>query len=317
MRNNITTHHRFIKKAEKDLVQLFKEGDSETFVERYQSFCKLSEPDIRLEEMYYESLDDVQEYQRIIDYALSMMNNGKGDYQLHMIELLGALDKQERYYDVISFADQLMEENISQGFRIEVANARHKAKLKMEESAKKHTRNFDEVGMEDIDFNEMIKEDILQFLAYISEQDDDRYTDKVREALKNDHPPEVITFMLLYLKDMKRTGTIEFLKFNQTCSVVLEELPDLEQLKIINDVLPRVVEQLEKNAPEMTEEVQMLLTGHAIFSYPDDSPIEVSQLTDAYLSYLYSMINLENGVSAADDAMQWILNIEKQMNPDI
>lgn len=128
MKDKIGTHRRFIRKAEKDLVQLYKDGEYQDFMDRYAGFRRIAEPDLRLEEMYYDILDEAEEYQSIIDYALEMMNKGHGDYQLHMIELLRALNNLDRHHDVISFADQLMEENISQGFRVDVANERHKAK---------------------------------------------------------------------------------------------------------------------------------------------------------------------------------------------
>ena len=314
MNDKISSHYRFIKKAEKDLVQMFKEGDSADFIKRYTSFLKITDPDIRIEEMYYESLDDVQDYQTIIDYALGMMNDGRGDYQLHMIELLGALNKLERYYDVISFADQLMEENISQGFRIDIANERHKAKLGLENAVLKHTEQYGSEEVEDVQFDEMSKEETLQFLAYISEQNDTRYAEKVVESLNRDHSPEVTTFMLLYLKDAGFTGGIDYRKFNTVESVVIEKLPVLEEMDLIKVVLPKVTAKLEKTAPEMVEEVKMLVMGHAIYSYPKESPVDAAYLADAYLAYLYSLINLDIDVEADEKAMEWIYSIEKEMN---
>lgn len=313
MKNNITSHRRFIKKAEKDLVRLFKENASENFIERYQAFCKMAEPDLRLEEMYYESLDDVKDYQGIIDYALLMMNEGRGDYQLHMIELLKALYAAERYYDVINFADQLMEENISQGFRMDVANERHKAKLKLEAQVEE-TDNLYHSNAADIHFEEMSKGEILQFLGVITDEEDSRFEDKVVHFLKDVESPELVTFMLLYLKSIHYREEVEYQSSEGTEKTVPDTLPQLEDLKLIQEVLPEVVDDLEQNAPEMVEEVKMLLTSHAIYSFPQESNLKGWELTRAYLFYIYSLINIESGIEVSEEAMSWIYHMENEVN---
>lgn len=313
MKDKIGTHRRFIRKAEKDLVQLYKDGESQDFMDRYAGFRRIADPDLRLEEMYYDILDEAEEYQSIIDYALEMMNKGHGDYQLHMIELLRALNNLERYHDVISFADQLMEEDISQGFRVDVANERHKAKLKLEKSTQNVSDSLSLTNVESVDFENMTKEEILQFLGVVTEQSDSRYKNKLVDYLKKTVSPEIVTFILLYLKNIQHDGEVEYHKFEAPVSVIPAKLPDLEDSRLLEEVLPKVIDHLEQDAPEMKEEVKMLLMSHAIYSYPKDNRIKTEDMVNAYLSYIYSLINIEQGIEVSEVAMEWIYELENEL----
>lgn len=316
MADKITTHQRFLKKAEKDLVQLFKDSEFKTFTERYYHYIGMGTADIRLEEMFYESLDALGEYEKVTDYALMKLNEGGGDYEMHMLELLKALIQQERYYEVINFSDHLMEENIPQGFRIDVAGLRHQAKKSIDEKRRDSAdltedKKSDEPDTADIDLDNMSHQAILRMFSTFADEKNDKYEDFVLDALQKINDKDIVTFMLLYLKEIGYDSKVKHYKFGQAVEVNPSELPVLEEVTLINEVEPEVLDVLESQAPQIVSEATLLMTSHAIFNYPKPLDFSSDEMIEGYLEYILDLLNVDHSYSADDRVYEWIVEMEQ------
>lgn len=313
MTDKITTHQRFLKKAEKDLVQMFKDGEFKTFRENYHHFIKMGTPDIRLEEMFYEAMDALGEYDNIVDYSLRQLNEGFGDYETHMIELLKALSHQQRYYEVINFSDHLMEEDIPQGFRMEIASIRHQAKKAIDEL--RYSRSDDiskeeKPAADDIELDEMSHQQILRMFSTFADEKDIRYKDFVLEHLENIKDKDIVTFMLLYLKEIGYTKKVTYHKFEEAAEAVPADLPTLEDVMLVKDVEPEVIDVLESQSPQIVSEAALLMTSHAIFNYPKELDFKAEELVEGYLQYILDLLNVDHSYEAEPYVYQWIEEME-------
>lgn len=314
MADKITTHHRFLKKAEKDLVRMFKDGDFEAFRENYHHFIKMAPPETSLEEMFYEAMDALGEHDDVVDYSLMQLNKGSGDYETHMIELLKALSRQERYYEVINFSDHLMEEKLPQGFRIEIAAIRHQAKKAIDELQYRRSGDVDDAersSQEDINLDEMSHQEILRMFSTFADEKDIRYKDFVLEQLENISDKDIVTFMLLYLKEIGYNKKVRHHKFDEPVEVVPADLPSLEEITLMKDVEPEVIDELESRAPQIVSEAALLMTSHAIFSYPKEPDFEAEELVEGYLQYILDLLNMNHPYTAGSDVYQWIDEMER------
>lgn len=315
MTDKITTHQRFLKKAEKDLVQLFKDSEFRTFIERYHHYIEVGTADIRLEEMFYESLDALREYEKVTDYALKKLNEGSGDYEMHMLELLKALNHQERYYEVINFSDHLMEENIPQGFRIDIAGLRHQAKKaidnKMAGAGDFREEEADELEVAEIDLENMSHQEILRMFSTFADEKNDKYKTFVLDALENIDDKDIVTFMLLYLKEIGHDGKVKHYKFGEAMEVNPVELPILEEVPMISEVEPEVLDVLESQAPQIVSEATLLMTSHAIFNYPKKLDFSSEEMIEGYLEYILDLLNVDHSYSAEDRVYEWIVEMEQ------
>ena len=316
MADKITTHQRFLKKAEKDLVQLFKESEFKTFTERYYHYIGMGTADIRLEEMFYESLDALGEYEKMTDYALMKLNEDGRDYEMHMLELLKALIQQERYYEVINFSDHLMEENIPQGFRIDIAGLRHEAKKaidnkKLSAGESSETKKDDDLEVADIDLENMSHQEILRMFSTFADEKNEKYEGFVLDALQNINDKDIVTFMLLYLKEIGYDSKVKHYKFGEAQEVNPSELPVLEEVPLINEVEPEVLDVLESKAPQIVGEATLLMTSHAIFNYPKVLDFSPEEMIEGYLEYILDLLNVDHSYSAKDRVYEWIVEMEQ------
>ncbi|MHC0552251.1 hypothetical protein [Salinicoccus sp. CNSTN-B1] len=207
MDNNILSHRRFQKKMEQDLHALYEQGNARGFIMRFKEYERHHPASTTLTEYFYKSLGDEGRYDDIIDYSLIQMNEGFGNYDLHMKNLLEALLSQGRYYEVIEFSDQLMQEELPQEFRIEVAALRHRAKKALDDKEVRPNESYDETyqDMDEGSFREMPLHARLDFLKHLMDTGNGSYRMLIKSVIDSEQNLETITFMLLYLKMCGRT----------------------------------------------------------------------------------------------------------------
>lgn len=314
MTDKVSSHRRFLKKAEHDLEKLFDNEEYASFIGRFSQYAKHADPEIELVEKYYESRLRTDDAGAIVDDALMSMNEGAGNYETHMYYLLTALIELGRYFEVIEFSDHLMAENIPQGFRIEVAALRHRAKKALDEKQEESGRGNEPVVTAD-DFRAMLHYEKLEHLAQWTDGQDAEYMDLVRNALSETKNYQLITFMLLYLKEIKDDTPVAIEKFGKKSVVVPAELDTLEALELSRIVLSGVLEETEERMPEFLESAKAMVMSHITHCYPLTPDINPDSLIDSYLLILHEMVNLEyeRESYAAEDALEWIRSMESSI----
>ncbi|WP_411841929.1 hypothetical protein [Salinicoccus sp. HZC-1] len=314
MSDKVSSHRRFLQKVERDLKRLYEDGEYESYIERFTQYIAHTEPELELIEKYYESRLRANDKEAIVDDALLSMNAGAGNYETHMYYLLVALIELERYFEVIEFSDHLMNENIPQGFRIEVAALRHRAKKALD-----NKRMVPEVGPEPEvtadTFVNMLHYEKLELVAEWTEEKNGKYLEMIREAITETKNYELITFMLLYLKEFNDDKPIEIEKFDEVTAVIPGNLESLEELDLSRTVLFSVLSEMEERMPEFLESARAMVMSHIIHCYPFTPDIEMDDLIYSYLLILHEMVNLEyeGKAYATDEAMKWIRSIESSI----
>lgn len=314
MTDKVSSHRRFIKKAEQDLKQLYGDAEYSAYIGRFSQYVKLAEPELELVEKYYESRLKTDDAGPVVDDALMSMNEGAGNYETHMYYLLTALIELGRYFEVIEFSDHLMGENIPQAFRIEVAALRHRAKKALDDNQEASTvKSKPKVDVDE--FRKMLHYEKLENLAEWTKEHNDKYMELVRNALSETKNYQLITFMLLYLKEIKDDTPVAIEKFGKKSVVVPAELDTLEALELSRIVLSGVLEETEERMPEFLESAKAMVMSHITHCYPLTPDINPDSLIDSYLLILHEMVNLEyeRESYAAEDALEWIRSMESSI----
>ena len=311
MPDKISSHSRFLKKTAQDMKQLYDEGEYSTYIGRYIQYRDHTAPELELIEKYYEARLRTDSADSIVDDALLAMNEGSGDYETHMYYLLSALIELGRYFEVIEFSDHLMGETIPQGFRIEVAALRHRAKKALDESRPEPS----EPEVTPDDFRGMLQHEKLEALAKWTDEQNAKYTGLVRGLLPEAEDYQLITFMLLYLREAGDSTLVEFEKFGEKVELEPSGLGLLEETELSKVVLRGVLEEVEARMPEFHESARAMVMSHIIHCYPLTPDVNPDSLIDSYLLILHEMVNLEyeRGSGADESALRWIRSMEESI----
>ncbi|MFC3418304.1 hypothetical protein ACFOLA_02120 [Salinicoccus hispanicus] len=314
MKDKIVSHRRFLQKMERDLERDYQNGEYASFINKFRMYSEQQLPDISFMEKFYESLSYEDRHDEVMEYALLQMNEGVGNYDVHMHHLLKSLLKQERYFEVIEFSDHLMEEDIPQRFRIDVAAFRHEAKRAMDEKvAQMHEPEAETRIVSTSEYGEMPDFEKMEFLRDLIEDADAGHRDMVREALSVERNHTCLTFMLLYLRAIEDQEEISVLKMEQEIQVVPAELPELEESPLFSGVRKLVMEEVENRMPEFREAAEGMLMSHAVHCYPVFPSFDDEALYLGYMSELFGMLNLDHDFKADVAVVDWIRKVERSM----
>ncbi|GAB3060559.1 hypothetical protein JCM19029_03970 [Salinicoccus sesuvii] len=299
---------------ERDLDHDFSNGEYSTFISKFKMYAEQQVPDISFMEKFYESLSNEDRHDEVMEYALLQMNEGVGNYDVHMHHLLKSLLKQERYFEVIEFSDHLMEEDIPQRFRIDVAAFRHEAKRAMDKKMAQVNEPETEARVVSIsEFEQMPDFEKMEFLRGLIESLDVYNKDMIRKAVPAEHNYTCLTFMLLYLRAIEDQEPINVLKIGQEIEVVPAELPELEESPLFNNVRQLVMEEVENRIPEFRDAAEGMLMSHAVHCYPVFPSFDDEALYRGYMSELYDMLNLDHDLETDEAVIDWIRQVEQSM----
>lgn len=308
MDNKVTTHDRFVKKFERDLKEYFDAGDNARFLKTFNKYMDVSEPSELAEEMLYETLLRAKRPGELVDYSLEQMNNGDGDYETHMVYMLQALSDMGNYEEVLEFSGHLLEEPIPQGFRVDILSLRQNASNKLRGML---VEKEPVISKEEFDKFNLFQQ--LEFVEKITETNDITYKNLILEAFAETERNELQTAMLLYLRSVRSNGTLTIEKCGVKMTVKPSELMSLEEYFIVNDVLTKVLDEVEQFNPSFTEAVTELLMGHAIYMYPVQPDFKTEAVIKAYAERIEEMLGMEPSYEADPNVKRWLSEIENDI----
>src|SRR5699024_4702070 len=310
MDNKVSSHRRFIAKMERDLKSYYDEADSKSFVKTYNTYTNLSQPSDYIEELYYESLLDLDESQKIVEHALKRMNQGLGDYEMHTNFLLEALNSAGRHTEVLEFSEQLLREDIPHEFRFGI----QQHIVRAEESIHSFINNPEQrIKVTKEDFQNFDFLDKMTFLEDITELVDLSYKDLILQEIKDENEPLVYTQMLLYLRSINYKGSLEITKLGETMTVQPSQLPELDKFYLVSDVLPILMDILDATNPSLKDEAEIMLYGHLLYIYPFKPDFSNEDIADAYAHYLQDLIGQSYDKNNHPEIRAWIEKIDKTM----
>lgn len=308
MDNKITTHDRFIKKFERDLKTQHDAGDNAQFMRTFNKYTDLTEPSEASEELLYETLLKINRQGELVDYALEQMNNGDGDYEMHMVYMLKGLLDMGNYEEVLEFSEHLLEEPIPQSFRIDILSIRQYAGNKV-----RGIYVDKETAVTEEEFSKMNLFEQLEFIENITQKADFTYRDLIKSAYENAERNELQTAMLLYLRSVRYNDKLTIEKCGIKMQMIPSELEELEAYFIVDEVLPKVLMAVETFSPSFSEAATELLMGHAIYMYPVKPKFSIEKLATAYVARIQMMLGMEDIQNADDDAVKWLEEIERDI----
>ncbi|MCG1009200.1 hypothetical protein J4760_03925 [Salinicoccus sp. ID82-1] len=314
MKDKVVSHRRFLQKMERDLDLDYRNGDYASFISKFRMYSDQQVPEISFMEKFYEALSYEDRHDEVMEYALLQMNEGAGNYDVHMHHLLKSLLKQERYFEVIEFSDHLMEEDIPQRFRIDVAAFRHEAKRAMDEKMEGlHAPEVEKPVVSSEAYRAMQSFEKIELLRGLIENEDIRHRDLVRGEMNTEMDYTCLTFMLLYLRTIEDRQPVVAEKMDAQLEVVPAELPTLEESPLLSGVRPLVMDEVENRMPEFREAAEGMLMSHAVHCYPIFPPFDDETLYLGYMSELFSMLNLDHDFEADASVIEWIRKVEGSM----
>ena len=316
MADKVSTHMRFLRKAKRDLKTFYSRGDYKGYIERFDQYAGMTSPELEFIEKYYEALLKNNNEGIIVDTAMSAMNEDAGNYETHMYYMLISLLKQERYFEVIAFIDHLMEEEIPQGFRIELAALRHRAKKSLDDDSSAVTEELPKITGDD--FNNKMHYEKLELLGEWTDEKNDHYRALIRNLVPVTDNNELLTFMLLFLREIGDRDAIEVNKFGVSHTIVPEHLQSIEEFELSSIVLYNVLSEVEYRMPELLEPARGMLMSHIIHCYPFAPDYNMEEITKAYLKILHDMVNLEyeNQKEVDGNVVEWIRFMESSIAGD-
>lgn len=305
MDSKVTTHHRFIKKFERDLKAHYDAGDNARFLKTFNRYTGLTKPSEHAEELLYETLLRAGRPAELVDYSLEQMNNGDGDYETHMVYMLQALSDMGNYEEVLEFSGHLLDEPIPQGFRVDILSLRQNAANKLRGMFKEQEPA---IGKDEFDRMNLFQQ--LEFVQKITETNDITYMNMILESFLETERNELQTAMLLYLRSVRANGTLTIEKCGVELTVRPSELDNLEQYFIVKDVLPKVTEEVEQFNPSFKEAATELIMGHAIYMYPVQPGFTADAVIKAYAECIEEMLGMPASYDADPEVKHWLNEIE-------
>ncbi|CEA00599.1 hypothetical protein BN1048_01014 [Jeotgalicoccus saudimassiliensis] len=305
MDSKVTTHHRFIKKFERDLKAHYDAGDNARFLKTFNRYTGLTKPSEHAEELLYETLLRAGRPAELVDYSLEQMNNGDGDYETHMVYMLQALSDMGNYEEVLEFSGHLLDEPIPQGFRVDILSLRQNAANKLRGMFKEQEPA---IGKDEFDRMNLFQQ--LEFVQKITETNDITYMNMILESFLETERNELQTAMLLYLRSVRANGTLTIEKCGVELTVRPSELDNLEQYFIVKDVLPKVTEEVEQFNPSFKEAATELIMGHAIYMYPVQPGFTADAVIKAYAERIEEMLGMPASYDADPEVKHWLNEIE-------
>lgn len=310
MDNKVASHKRFIAKMERDLKSYYDQAESEKFIKAYEVYTNLSQPNEYIEELYYESLLDLDEYQKIVEHALRKMNQGLGTYELHTDFLLEALNSAGRHSEVLEFSEQLLREDLPSDFRFSI----QQHKMNAEQSIKAFIETPKQrIKVTKDDFNNFDFLDKMTFLEEITEHVDISYKKLILDEIAEETEPLVYTQMLLYLRSINYKEQLEVTKLGQTATVKPADLPELEKFFLVRDVLPILMDILDNTNPSIKSSAEEMLYGHLLYVYPLQPNFSNVDIAEAYAQYLQELIGQSYDKVNHPDIRKWIEKIDRSM----
>ena len=122
--------------------------------------------------------------------------------------------------------------------------------------------------------------------------------------------PNVQSLILEYLRLSEWSAEVKFNKIDENITVIPTELPGIERTNFTQNIIPKVIDQLEIDSPSSIELAKSLLNQHAIIMYPITlNDINDDVLVACYLKLLSERFNIDANYESVTQ-QDWDMFIE-------
>ncbi|KTT85496.1 hypothetical protein RSA37_04905 [Mammaliicoccus sciuri] len=227
-------------------------------------------------------------YLELREEASILLNQGHPLYDKIVIYFVESLYFLEQYRTVVEIINQIKDENIEHATRMALLPIQDMAKEKLNQrqlKASEVLRAFQETQFEE-QINLLI--DLIDHHLGI-------FNLTLAQIIENEllHP-NVQSLILEYLRLSEWSAEVKFDKIDETITVIPTELPGIERTNFTQNIIPKVIDQLEIDSPSSIELAKSLLNQHAIIMYPITlNDINDDVLVACYLKLLSERFNID------------------------
>jgi len=182
-----------------------------------------------------------------------LLNQGHPFYDKIVIYFVESLYFLEQYQTVVEIINQIKDENIEHATRMVLLPIQDMAKEKLNQrqlKASEVLRTFQETQFEE-QINLLI--DLIDHHLGI-------FNLTLAQIIENEllHP-NVQSLILEYLRLSEWSAEVKFDKIDETITVIPTELPGIERTNFTQNIIPKVIDQLEIDSPSSIELAKSLL----------------------------------------------------------
>lgn len=243
-------------------------------------------------------------YLELREEASILLNQGHPFYDKIVICFVESLYFLEQYQTVVEIINQIKDENIEHATRMALLPIQDMAKEKLNQrqlKASEVLRAFQETQFEE-QINLLI--DLIDHHLGI-------FNLTLAQIIENEllHP-NVQSLILEYLRLSEWSAEVKFDKIDETITVIPTELPGIERTNFTQNIIPKVIDQLEIDSPSSIELAKSLLNQHAIIMYPITlNDINDDVLVACYLKLLSERFNIDANYESVTQ-QDWDMFIE-------
>ncbi|MCD8796239.1 hypothetical protein [Mammaliicoccus sciuri] len=280
---------------------------NEQFDEAYELFETYEqhfEMDDELSIKKCEVLKSCGYYLELREEASILLNQGHPFYDKIVIYFVESLYFLEQYQTVVEIINQIKDENIEHATRMALLPIQDMAKEKLNQrqlKASEVLRTFQETQFEE-QINLLI--DLIDHHLGI-------FNLTLAQIIENEvlHP-NVQSLILEYLRLSEWSAEVKFNKIDENITVIPTELPGIERTNFTQNIIPKVIDQLEIDSPASIELAKSLLNQHAIIMYPITlNDIKDDVLVACYLKLLSERFNIDANYESVTQ-QDWDIFIE-------
>lgn len=227
-------------------------------------------------------------YLELREEASILLNQGHPFYDKIVIYFVESLYFLEQYQTVVEIINQIKDENIEHATRMALLPIQDMAKEKLNQrqlKASEVLRTFQETQFEE-QINLLI--DLIDHHLGI-------FNLTLAQIIENEllHP-NVQSLILEYLRLSEWSAEVHFNKIDESITVIPTELSGIERTNFTQNIIPKVIDQLEIDSPSSIELAKSLLNQHAIIMYPITlNNINDDVLVACYLKLLSERFNID------------------------
>ncbi len=243
-------------------------------------------------------------YLELREESSILLNQGHPFYDKIVIYFVESLYFLEQYQTVVEIINQIKDENIEHATRMALLPIQDMAKEKLNQrqlKASEVLRTFQETQFEE-QINLLI--DLIDHHLGI-------FNLTLAQIIENEvlHP-NVQSLILEYLRLSEWSAEVKFNKIDENITVIPTELPGIERTNFTQNIIPKVIDQLEIDSPASIELAKSLLNQHAIIMYPITlNDINDDVLVACYLKLLSERFNIDANYESVTQ-QDWDIFIE-------
>ncbi|UEX90998.1 hypothetical protein [Staphylococcus ratti] len=295
------------EKLEKDIVHAFEQNQYNTVYDLFLEYEKAFELTSTLALLKCETLWELESYLELKEEANILMSQGFQPYDTLMIYYVKSLFKLKQYRSVVEVIDQVIDEVKAHQTRLVFLPLRDKANAELNKR-----KDFMQHQLQK--FFELNTGEQTKLLLNLIDDNAYQYGETFAhylnyEALNH----RIVSLIVEYLTFARYNQTVHIEKFGLKTDVKPSALSGVSHSQFKIELVPQLIDWLEKEMPSLVSEAYIHLNTHNIALYPFDIR-SVATMDQWLLAYQVYFKSLTGESSSQNDEISSIVEFIKMLN---